>query len=86
LRPHDQENVRALSGSDEITPRESMEASENAGPRRQGGGGPSLHRIDPERVAETLSTYGNQAGFARLSLMVNTIFDRLVAQPGEGRS
>jgi hypothetical protein len=56
-----------------------MEASENAGPRRQGGGGPSLHRVDPDRVAETLSFDGNAAGFARLNLMVNTIFARLVA-------
>jgi hypothetical protein len=65
--------------ADEKTGRETMEASENAGSRRQGGGGPSLHRIDPERVAETLSTDGNQAGFDRLNLMVNTIFDRMVA-------
>jgi hypothetical protein len=62
-----------------------MEASENAGPRRQGGGGPSLQRIDPGRVTETLSTGGNAAGFARLSLMVTTILDRLVAQPDENR-
>jgi hypothetical protein len=62
-----------------------MEASQNAGPRRQGGGGPSLHRIDPERVAETLAAAGNASGFARLNLMVTTIFDRLVAQPGQNR-
>jgi hypothetical protein len=62
-----------------------MEASENAGPRRQGGGGPSLHRVDPDRVAATLSATGNADGFARLSLMVTTIFDRLVAQPGGNR-
>jgi hypothetical protein len=59
-----------------------MEAFENAGPRRQGGGGPSLHRIDPDRVAATLSATGNADGFARLSLMVTTIFDRLVAVGG----
>jgi hypothetical protein len=63
-----------------------MEASENAGSRRQGGGGPTLHRIDPERVAEALSTGGNQAGFARLNLMVNTIFDRLVESGRENRA
>jgi hypothetical protein len=62
-----------------------MEASENAGPRRQGGGGPSLHRVDPDRVAATLSATDNADGFARLSLMVTTIFDRLVAQPGGNR-
>jgi hypothetical protein len=64
---------------DEVNGREIMEASENAGPRRQGSGGPSLQRIDPGRVAETLSAGGNAAGFARLELMVNTIFDRLVS-------
>jgi hypothetical protein len=63
-----------------------MEASQNAGPRRQGGGGPSLHRVDPYRVAETLSADDNQAGFARLSLMVNTIFDRMVGSGGENRA
>jgi hypothetical protein len=59
-----------------------MEASENAGPRRQGGGGPSLHRVDPDRVAVTLSAAGNADGIARLSLMVTTVFDRLVAVGG----
>jgi hypothetical protein len=63
-----------------------MEASQNAGPRGQGGGGPSLHRIDPYRVAETLSADGNQAGFARLNLMVNTIFERMVAAGPETRA
>jgi len=54
-----------------------MEASENTAAPRQGGGVPALHRVDPERVAEALFT-GNDAGYARLSLMVGTILDRLV--------
>jgi hypothetical protein len=58
-----------------------MEASENTGLRRQGGRCPALHRIDPNRVAETLSSGGHAAGFARLDLMVNTIIHRLVAEP-----
>jgi hypothetical protein len=45
-----------------------------------------LHRVDPYRVAETLSADDNQAGFARLSLMVNTIFDRMVGSGGENRA
>jgi len=64
---------------DEKVGREKMEASENAGMSRPGRGGPALHRIDPDRVDQSLSLDGNDAGFARLNLMVNTIFDRLVA-------
>jgi hypothetical protein len=62
-----------------------MEASENTSPSRRRGG-PSLHRVDAERVAETLSVSGDPAGFARLNLMVSTVFARLVADPGENRS
>ena len=49
-------------------------------------GGPALHRIDPERVPEALSLDSKTAGFARLNLMVGTIFDRLVAGEREGFS
>ncbi len=55
-----------------------MEASENPQLRSQGRA-PALHRIDPDRVAEALSPGGNATGFARLNLMVNTVFGRLVA-------
>ena len=71
---------------DEKARREEMEASENAGMSRPGRGGPALHRIDPERVAQSLSLDGNAAGFTRLHLMVDTIFDRLVAGEGRGLS
>ena len=70
---------------DEMDRREKMEASENAGMSRPGRGGPALHRIDPDRVAQSLSLDGNAAGFARLELMVSTIFDRLVADPADNR-
>jgi hypothetical protein len=70
---------------DEIERRDRMEASENTVPPRRRGGGPALHRVDPDRVAETLSWTGNADGFARLSLMVGTIFDRLVSDSGENR-
>jgi hypothetical protein len=69
---------------DEIDGRESMEASENTA-QSQRHGGAALHHVDPARVAETLSSDGNSAGFARLELMVGTIFDRLVADPGQHR-
>jgi hypothetical protein len=62
-----------------------MEASENRASSRERGGSPALHRVDPTRVAGTLSTGGNADGLARLSLMVGTIFERLVADPGEPR-
>jgi hypothetical protein len=63
-----------------------MEAFENAGLRREGSGGPALHRIDPDRVPDALSLDSQTAGFARLNLMVGTIFDRLVAGERDGFS
>lgn len=60
-----------------------MEASENRGLPR-GGGGWALHRIDPDQVAKTLASGANPAGYARLELMVSTIFDRLVADERSG--
>ena len=71
---------------DEIDPREKMEASENAGMSRPGRGERALHRIDPARVAQSLSTDGNIEGFARLNLMVSTVFDRLLGDEGRGLS
>ena len=61
-----------------------MEASEDTAHSRRHAG-TALHRIDPDRVSETLSSDGNADGFARLELMVGTIFDRLVAGSGEDR-
>ena len=55
-----------------------MEASENAGPPRQGRGGPDLQRIDPARVRETLCDPGSDPGYARLAVMLDTILPRLV--------
>src|SRR5215203_1801087 len=84
LRPGKSQNVRKAFGVDEIDPRENMEASEKAGRPGPGRGSPALHRIDPARVAERLSLSADPAGFARLSLMVNTIFDRLVDDGRDG--
>jgi hypothetical protein len=78
LRPTQIDAIRSPRSVDEKGPREKMEASENTDLRR-GGGSPALHRADPDRVMQTLSSGGDPAGYARLSLMVSTIFDRLVA-------
>jgi hypothetical protein len=61
-----------------------MEASENRAPSRRSGR-TALHRVDPARVSETLAADGNSAGLARLNLMVGTIFERLVREPGQNR-
>lgn len=84
LRPGARENVRDRFGVDEKKQRETMEAFENAGLRREGSGGFALHRIGPDRVAGRLSPDSDMAGFARLNLMVGTIFDRLVASEHKG--
>jgi hypothetical protein len=60
-----------------------MKASKNTAAPRQGGGVPALHRVDPERVAEALSA-GNEAGYARLNLMLGTVLDRLVGHEPAG--
>jgi hypothetical protein len=54
-----------------------MEASENAGTPREGGGGPALHRIDPDRVTRLVRDGAQSPGFNRLQLMVATIIPRL---------
>ena len=71
---------------DEIDAREIMEASENAERPVLEGGSPALHRIDPDRATRALSFDSNAAGFARLNLMVNTIFGRFVEGGGESRT
>jgi hypothetical protein len=43
-----------------------------------------MHRVDPDQVAKTLASGANPAGYARLELMVSTIFDRLVADERNG--
>ena len=69
---------------DEIGRREEMEASENTALSGRGAQF-SLHRIDPDRVSRLVSSGADSAGYARLNLMVNTVFDRLVADPAENR-
>ena len=61
-----------------------MEASENTGLRPEGSAGAAQHRIDPNRVAGRLSLDSDTARFARLNLMVGTIFGRLVAGERDG--
>jgi hypothetical protein len=70
--------VRRPVAMDEEGRREEMEASENTAlPRR--GSDHSLHRIDPDRISKIVSRGADSAGYDRLSLMVGTIFDRLVS-------
>jgi hypothetical protein len=68
---------------DEMNKRTAMEASENTGPPREGSGGTGLHRVDPDRVAQTLGSKRHGAGYARLELMLNSVLPRLVGEPGE---
>jgi hypothetical protein len=64
--------------------RKPMEASETAG-RPQGA---DLHRIDLDRVAQTLGSDRHAAGYSRLALMLNSVMPRLVGEahlPSENR-
>jgi hypothetical protein len=59
-----------------------MEASENTGPPQRGGG-TGLHRVDPDRVSQTLGSERHVAGYARLELMLNSVLPRLTGDPRE---
>jgi len=67
---------------DEMDKRKVMEASENAGSPPEGGGGADLHRIDPDRVAQTLGSTLHASGYARLEVMLNSVLPRLMSDPG----
>jgi hypothetical protein len=70
---------------DEMDKRTAMEASENAGLPPEGGVGADLHRIDPDRVAQTLGSAKHAGGYARLELMLTSVLPRLVGeQPTRG--
>lgn len=71
---------------DEKSGREQMGASENTALPRQGGGECSFRRTDPDRVTRLLSPEANSGGYARLSLMLGPIFDRLVSEDRRGSS
>jgi hypothetical protein len=63
-----------------------MEASENAGVPRLGGGARDIRRIDPTRVRETLSAPASERGYARLLVMLGAVFPRLTDDaPSAGR-
>jgi hypothetical protein len=55
-----------------------MEASENAGPPREGRGGPDLQRIERARARKTLRDPAAVFGYARLAVMIETILPRLM--------
>jgi hypothetical protein len=60
-----------------------MEASENAGLPPEGGAGADLHRIDLDRVVQTLGSAKHGGGYARLELMLNSVLPRLVGEPSK---
>jgi hypothetical protein len=60
-----------------------MEASDNPGLPRAGNGRPLLQRTDLDSVGETLAHDVYASGFARLELMLNTVFETLV-EPRKG--
>jgi len=69
------------ASEDEMADRGKMEASENAGPPREGRVGTALQRIDPDRVYKTLGSAKHAGGYARLELMLNSVMPRLVGEP-----
>ena len=72
---------RGVRGGRHI-PKRNMEASENAGISSEGGGSTGLHRVDPDRVAQTLGSDRQAAGYLRLELMLNSVLPRLVGEAG----
>jgi hypothetical protein len=62
-----------------------MEASENAGRSREGGGMPGVQRIDLDHVRASLGRGAAMAGYHRLSLMLGTIIPRLTEEPGRAK-
>jgi len=60
-----------------------MEASEQSQSRR-GGDRFALRHVDPALIIDELAPGQRACGFARLNLMVNAVFPRLVA--GQPRS
>jgi len=68
----------AGESEDEMDSGTTMEASENTGLPPQGGGGTGLHRIDPDRVIQTLGSAERAGGYARLEVMLNAVLPRLV--------
>lgn len=72
--------IMASVPEDERDNRAIMEASENTGLPREGRGGTGLHRVDPDRVKQTLGSPEHAGGYARLELMLNSILPRLVGE------
>ncbi|MGA8219114.1 MAG: hypothetical protein WB771_11140 [Solirubrobacterales bacterium] len=59
-----------------------MEAPENTGRPPEGGGSVGLHRLDPDRVVQTLKSDPDAAGYSRLELMLTAVLPRLMRDPG----
>jgi hypothetical protein len=65
---------------DEMDQRTNMKASETAGRQPEGGRRADLHRIDLDRVAQTLGSDRHSAGYSRLELMLTAVMPRLVGE------
>jgi hypothetical protein len=57
-----------------------MKASETAGRQPEGSRRADLHRIDLDRVAQTLGSDRHSAGYSRLELMLTAVMPRLVGE------
>jgi hypothetical protein len=62
-----------------------MKASESPGRQPEGGGRADLHRIDLDRVAQTLGSDRRSAGYSRLELMLTSVIPRLIGEPENRR-
>jgi hypothetical protein len=78
VRPAVRSETHDAVRSGRHTPKKIMEAFETPGTSPQGSDGPALHRIDSDRVAETLGSARYAAGFSRLELMLTAVLPRLV--------
>jgi hypothetical protein len=85
VRPAARYGAQAAPRSGRNTPKRIMEASEKSGRPPEGDGGTGLHRIDLDRVAETLGSDRQSAGYSRLGVMLNSILPRLVGEPHQNR-
>lgn len=65
---------------DEMDDRAIVEASEHTG-LAQGPAEAGLHRIDPDRVTQTLGSAKHARGYDRLEVMLNAVLPRLVNEP-----
>jgi hypothetical protein len=86
FRPSARLDAYAAAPAGRHTPKNIMEASENAGLSLEGRDGTALQRIDLNRVTETLASSKDSAGFSRLELMLTAVLPRLVGDGSKTQS